>query len=262
LIAGNPDYLTRQNAPEADLYGKTVWLANQVANVSDTVIKTFEGWKGLLGGQSEGSAGLAQKLCATLTGPAGLCDQFNNLSDAASGMEAFIDPEIALYSKAFRVITDTNLLDDANQTIGRLEAENEIYSSRISKLKAGENKLSSLFSGNKNKKEMDDLAQKIAANEKEMAMKAQFTTDLDTAFFVTGNKLTVCLKEIQNNLSAIASDFSEVSNRLAGVCQISGAEQLGDYEWVAKAFDLDSAIPVWQQLQTSSTNYAVNAFAG
>lgn len=179
----------------------------------------------------------------------------------------FADPEIAGYTKAFLAISDTKLLDEANETIGRLEAENSNYNSRISKLKAGENKISNLFSGNKNKMEIESLTQQIAANEKELAKKEQLTAELDTLFFVTGNKLPVCLKDIKNNLLKISSDFSGFANRLAGICKISSAEQLADYRWVAKAFDLESAILAWRQLQLSSTNYAVkhllaNAFAG
>jgi hypothetical protein len=258
LLINDPQYLTRPQPPAGDLYGKTVWLSNQAANIATVIATTIESWKNIPDAGSGNAAERARQLTDTITGASGIAPLIEAFSKQAGLVADFSAPLIQPLQQAFLTISDTGLLDEANETIGRLESENGQYAARIARLKDSAKKL---FGGRKIRQEIEELTQKIAANEEELAKKKLFTSELNTPFFVTGNKLTGALEDIKGNLERIARDFSVYASRLAGICKISSTGQLSDRDWVDKAFDTHGTIAAWQQLRDASTNYAVRAFS-
>lgn len=257
-IIKNPDYLTASGMP-GDLYAKTIWLANQVANSADVIITAMRGWKAMLHLDAGSTDERAAHLTASVTGIAGINSRINAIAGYAETIAESAASDSATFQKAFLAISGTKLLSEANETLGRIEVENNKLQGQLDKLEA--KKSGWLANKSKIEKEIDELNDSIANNNIEANKKRQLTTELDTPFFITGNKITTTLDTIRNDIAAAGRSFSDYSGRLAAMTKISSPEQLADYDWVATATDLNANIVAWERLKEASTDYAVNMFA-
>jgi len=261
-IAADPSCLSRPAMPEKDVYSKIVWLSNQISNACTDIVITFKSLNAILDPASGSSPERAKNLVESITGTSGLRDILNTMGRIAVSISGILEQLVAEYQKAFASISNTSLLEEANQTIGRLRADNRLDNARIAKLKSSAGSISEIFSRNKNKKELEELLLKVEANEKEIERKELLTKELNTEFFLNGKKLSGVLADTRQGLSDLGNYFFSQAERLYRISTVSSEEQLADFDWVSRAFELDATIASWQEIEAESAQYAKNAVTG
>jgi hypothetical protein len=250
-IAKNPSYLSSSSAPD-ETYANIVWLAGLSSNAAQSIAHTYSDLQHVLS-PSEGTIERrAENLKTAFLGNAGLVPITVKIKSEAVLLDKKITPMIKQLTDTFSSFGKTTLINQANQEIGALETS-------ISKLKvkcedAEKAWKDAWISKDKAKKRYEEILDELSSKKKSYALKTQFINDLE-GFFVAGNDMLQASMDVSNNINAIGHLFGEQRDAYMNICRISSDEQLSDYAWVAKAFDLPSSVNQWNEIKTSAKSF-------
>jgi len=251
VIAQNPSYLSSNTSPD-EIYARIVWLAGLAGNAAQTISHTYNELQAMLS-PSEGTVEQrAENLKNALVGDSGLVPVIVKVKSESVELDRKFSPLQKKLAATFSDFGKTNLLNQANQEIGALEASITNLKAKCEEAKkAWKN---AWINKEKDKNKYEELSQQLTEKEASLTLKTRFVGDLD-GFFVSGNKMVQASMDIANNINTIGSVFGELRDSYMNICRISSAEQLSDYEWVANALGLPASTKPWNATQQNAKHY-------
>lgn len=183
-----------------------------------------------------------------LAGPQGLAQLAQQLAAELTDLKQRLE---AMYPAAQRIIArltsigTRNLVNEANQQIGRITAQLPGIQQKIAELNG-----SILPFGKKKRRENIAQLERIIANKQEAIQKyTAFAALLSTAFFLHSNTVLTtlqtlirCINHAIRELSATTAQF----NSVAGNDRFASFAQLGNVNWLTRALDLPHSIAKWE----------------
>lgn len=274
-ISDKPDYLFRAEPPD-ELYAHNVWLASQVQNAASGIAETLSSLPSDLPSVSEIQRGrMTQTL---LSGQGSVAQTAEDLQRKTQDLASRFEPLRQRLSNAAQVFGATNVLNEANVALGRMEgAVGRLQSQAAAAYKkwtgrdlppggapppaSGGDEAGggwSLFGGGREKahKEYEQLAQELAARQAELQQKSQLAEDLDSNFFVGARALVPAVQNIEGALGQLGRVFGSTAERLRTASDVSSQRQLSDPDWLTRALDLPASVEAWRALAADAQQFA------
>ncbi|GEM_PF-4925023 len=280
-IASDPNSLMGSNPPKL-VYGHLVWLFIQIENAASTFEITLGSLQQLLEPSNTDQKTRAEHLKNILNGSGGLVSTANNSKSKTEILMSQISPFESQLSQAIQTFNETQLVNQANQSIGLLGSKIDQLKKQAAeayKQWTGQTMPESVWSepiksiGDKEqrgltmpwdqkkenaRKKYEQLRQEIDAAQAELQQKSIFTNDLKD-FFINGNRVVAAVLGINNNIKNIGKVFGDTSDRLTDVCNLSSEEQLSNYLWVARTLEIPKALEVWKGIKDAAQNFVQNS---
>ena len=235
-IGLDPNVLTGSSAPH-EVYAQLVWLANRAQSVAAAL---QHGLTELQRGGGPERAAMAQAVLVR-------CAEEG--VDFAAVIDA-LRKKIAAYrgplGSAVTTVNGTDLVDEANQSIGAIEG-------------AAERLMREPEQNDPKASGIDAVREELSSREAELGRKRLFTSDLNN-LFAEGSLVTGAIHDLDTRLRMLGDFFADAANRLAEVARIASKEQLADPAWVGRAVDRNSLVCRAQTIQEAARRVTQSFF--
>lgn len=255
MLANQPDALSSSTLENISIYGQTIWLSNQLINFSATLTETVNAFKPMLANAGGDDGTVAIGVAHILDKENGLAPQLNQLVKDCNTIIGHVSDVQKTVLSAFVSVSNTKVLNAANTNVGSLKAKINSYQSQIKELKDND----SWFGRSKRKSEIQDLEGQFNEAQALIQKRELLVDQLNTGFFIEGNKVAPNLESIKSELKNCVRSLSNQSSLFTSVAENSSKEQLDDYNWIAKAIDIPGLITEWESIKSESSKYSTNS---
>lgn len=255
-LAENP-YLFLENTPPGDLYCHIIWFSNLIQNSSSSIKEILNNLSNLFTNESASKEEQANTLKLVLLGDNGLTAQANQIKDEITRLNDKISFIQENFFNAVITISQTLLLNEANQSIGALQ---NLISQQQKKVSDAHKKwMHSILNKEKARKDYESLKAELDSMLLEIKKKQCFTNIIDNEFFISDKHVATAIQNIKTNIKSIGKIFSDFSEAMKNICFVSTTQQLSDYKWVSSALNLNQSVLYWDSIRKESREFIEKA---
>lgn len=250
-------YLFQDNIPPGDLYCHIIWFSNLIQNSSSSIKEILNNLSNLFINESASKEEQADKLKLVLLGDNGITAQADQIKDEISRLYDKISFIQKNFFNAVTTISQTLLLNEANQSIGALQ---NLISTQQKKVSDAHKKcMHSIINKEKARKDYESLKAELDSMLMEIKKKQSFANIMDNDFFISDNQVSTAIQNIKANIKSIGKIFSDFSEDMKNICVVSTTKQLSDYKWVSSALNLNKSVLNWDGIRNESKEFIEKA---
>ncbi len=239
-----------------DVYTQLVRLTNEIGSAAHTLGSVFPVLKSLLS-PAISAVEKAAKLRWALSGsesPAKTAEDIAGKIDTLRRVLALLTPQFLSTLQAFN---KTEVINQANVALGALRSSIDRLGKQSIEAKK---KTCKWLRKTKTERASIELVHRIADANEDLTRKQKLVDDTST-LFSTGNHVVPALMSIDEKLRFLAKIFTDVSERINTVTQISNTTQLSDYQWLTGALDFPDSWTQWREIEEAALKFVQEATA-
>jgi hypothetical protein len=253
-IASDGSYLLGADPPD-EVYANIVWVAMLAGNAANAIASAFESLPGLMESAGSSADERAKRAKQVLSGNGGLVSTAETVARRIEEVRGKVAPYAQPFKKASLAFQESEVLNQANQAIGGLEADLERLQKEAEQAKE---KTKGWFGADKAKEQLQALTGQISETKAELERKKSLDAEMGD-FFVSVSSVPPALSNLGESLKKLGKVFADAADRMSMTAKNASPAQLGDYSWLSGALNLPAETQRWKEIGTAAQSFVQGA---
>lgn len=233
--------------PPLEFFAQLVGLARRVHTAARTLASAVESPEPR---PASGQAGAERSatLRWALAGAGGLAALAADVATDIEAIRSGLAAEQGRYIAALRALHESQLVNQANVAIGRLQVDIAVLETRRAALR---DPTWGWIRHTRGQDELEQLEARIVDARQDLQRKLRLVDDT-ADIFSTGNAVVSALARVDQRLRGLARLFTEAAERLNFVSKTASPQQLSDDAWRRDALAFGDGWPDWLQVSSAA----------